>query len=955
MRRDERGMTDRLTGAAVLDRLPGQGATSDLGDIERLNDLIARMAQIRDAGQNPYKRRFLNFLAKCVWTVDESRAGRVKQFPTGKGKDGRYWLPIWEEMEEQYLTQKLVMLEKSRRVLASWFTCAFDIWLCAGGQDPRWVNEDGDPVLMLSDVNRSISLITQRAEGQAGSEWFLESRIKPILVQFEEQGCRDLWPDFPHWEHRADRILFSNGSTIHALPQGPEKARGPGITFAHVEEFAFWEQAEPTISNLQMTTFGGGHLAAITTANNGTYAQRVRDDKLSREKGKGEYQEEAREFNKRPSRLGRPLLTRPWMTSDGWVILRLHHSVVPDYNVREAGRGMTEMKRRMEINIDWSASNSKLIFPEFGEIHISTQPIPWDPALPVIAGWDFGACYSDDTEVLTESGWKLFKDVDEKVERVASRNPDTGEMVYTPINFKTVFDFEGELLGWSSKSIDMLVTPEHRVPYTHRDHPEDVRWASAQWLSENLNRHHLLDLVSDWKPVYEEVELFGMPTDVFAEFMGIYLSEGSTTEKGGSRISIYQEEDDPFFQDILIKTGLDWKRSEYGKARAWRVANKRLHAYLKSFGTTKEKRVPEEIKAMPPGLIRKFIEAYTRGDGHTRLREGCKTEEHTIFTTSKNMADDFQELAQKAGWNSSVRWRKPQVSRLRDGSDREIRGAGGWVVTFKKGAIRGELKLKNFRKVPYSGKVYCLNVPFHTLYVRRNGRAHWNGNTPACILGQVAMNGQFRLIKAFVGAPDVSTHFYQFACDVEQYLADEVAKPFGLTVKDLDLHHYGDPAGRAPQVQTRGVSNHGIEAKSYFDILKDGMEVLNGFDDRGEPIKRKLPGFGWRVEAGAVDNTTRLESVRNMLVSIVGGQPAFVVSNDCEIMITAFQSQYKYRERNDGTFDDVPMKNWWSHPSDALQYPLTRLTNIRVRVPNDEDDDEPTIHHEFRSHANVRR
>ena len=34
-----------------------------------------------------------------------------------------------------------------------------------------------------------------------------------------------------------------------------------------------------------------------------------------------------------------------------------------------------------------------------------------------------------------------------------------------------------------------------------------------------------------------------------------------------------------------------------------------------------------------------------------------------------------------------------------------------------------------FRSIPYTGNVYCVTIPNHILYIRRNGKGVWCGNS----------------------------------------------------------------------------------------------------------------------------------------------------------------------------------------------------------------------------------
>jgi hypothetical protein len=235
---------------------------------------------------NPCRLRFWTFLRKCVWSIDEAKAGEVRRWPTGLGRDGRSWDRLWLEQEDAILRHKLLMFEKSRRVLASWFVCAFDIWLLAGGEDARWVNEEGVPVLCRSSQNRAIYLQARKLEGPAGAEWFLANRVARLLQGFEDNGGREVWPDFPQWSAKTGIIELSNGSKIQAVPQGPHQIRGAAATLLHMEEVAFWEQAKPTIGAAIPTMRGGGHIVLVTTPQVGSYAKDIRDGTLKKGGGK---------------------------------------------------------------------------------------------------------------------------------------------------------------------------------------------------------------------------------------------------------------------------------------------------------------------------------------------------------------------------------------------------------------------------------------------------------------------------------------------------------------------------------------------------------------------------------------------------------------------------------------------------------------------------------------------
>src|SRR6266567_4283291 len=76
---------------------------------------------------------------------------------------------------------------------------------------------------------------------------------------------------------------------------------------------------------------------------------------------------------------------------DGWAITRIHYSVVPGYDYEAAAKGLSEEAKRAELEIDWTASKGKRVYPEFSpQLHRSLTDLPFNPAGICYCGWDFG-------------------------------------------------------------------------------------------------------------------------------------------------------------------------------------------------------------------------------------------------------------------------------------------------------------------------------------------------------------------------------------------------------------------------------------------------------------------------------------------------------------------------------------------------------------------------------------
>ena len=171
-----------------------------------------------------------------------------------------------------------------------------------------------------------------------------------------------------------------------------------------------------------------------------------------------------------------------------------------------------------------------------------------------------GACYDDKTEILTSEGWKLFKNLNRR-EKVLQYNKKTGNLNYiTPKNWFE-YDYDGEMIQYKKKSLDLLVTSNHRMLYYDDSNFYTGNYEPRVKLAENFKRG-IIPQAGSWKGKridkvlfrnnergsivkfvgkrkYEmfdkyraSVKKFELDGDLFCAFMGIWLSEGSASKNG---------------------------------------------------------------------------------------------------------------------------------------------------------------------------------------------------------------------------------------------------------------------------------------------------------------------------------------------------------------------------------------------------------------------------------------
>lgn len=350
------------------------------------------------------------------------------------------------------------------------------------------------------------------------------------------------------------------------------------------------------------------------------------------------------------------------------------------------------------------------------------------PKTFVWTGWHPN-CYSDDSEVLTSNGWKLFADVDDD-DLVFSLNPHSRMPEWVEFVAKQCYSYEGDMIRFFNYSLDSLVTPDHLMIYLNKNDGSIKKCSAIEYGIGKGGFYRGCEYSAD--DITEIViGKTSIPFDLFCEFMGYWLSDGSTIRK--SQVVIAQQDGEtpkPTIISCVEKMGF---RTSVNRTTISFYSSD-ICKYLKLFGTCVDKYVPAIIKNASSRQIRIFLDAFIKCDGYIKNprpfignRGGyCKgSMERTYFTTSDQMASDLGELILKIGGRPSYNLREASMSHKRKGA---------FIVSnFPVNVIR-ECKSKTstvFEKevVRYSGFVYDLTLERnHIMYIRRNGKCFWGSN-----------------------------------------------------------------------------------------------------------------------------------------------------------------------------------------------------------------------------------
>jgi DNA-directed RNA polymerase beta subunit len=355
-------------------------------------------------------------------------------------------------------------------------------------------------------------------------------------------------------------------------------------------------------------------------------------------------------------------------------------------------------------------------------------------------------CTPAGTNVLCFNGWKNIEDVTMEDKVATLVNGEFLEYVHPNAVLKFP-DFSGKMYHISNQAVDLDVTMGHRM-YVSRCQTRKRVWSdyklekaedivgkmvrykkNANWTAPEY-QFVLPEHVTP-KMTYEE-KIVDM--DAWLTFFGIWMAEGCAhngkTIAYTIAIAVHKQRVKDALYPAVVKIGYKYNVS----SNVLTINDKQLHAYMAMLSVgAANKKLPDWVWELSLEQSRKLIHGMLLGDG-------CFKKDTAIsfyYTSSKDLANDFQRLCLHAGWASIM------ATHLKAGNTTTIRGK---KVVSNHDVIRlsviksrmnptvnhghhKEQKVQKEYTYDYTGPVYCLQVPSEVFMVRQNGKAVWTGNS----------------------------------------------------------------------------------------------------------------------------------------------------------------------------------------------------------------------------------
>ena len=380
------------------------------------------------------------------------------------------------------------------------------------------------------------------------------------------------------------------------------------------------------------------------------------------------------------------------------------------------------------------------------------------------------ACYDKHTQVLTNHGWKYFKDVDIDTDTFCSMNGD-GDIEYVKAVHNISYNYDGLMDLYLSTQVNLCVTPNHNMwVYDHEKRSEATRtWkflrsdelvncrygfdkSSNGTKTKDLEKLVIPDVIRKHHNPFKGHTFTGKDVDYFLELLGIWVTDGSLSygtikdgkQKTGNRISISQIK--PFvrerIEELLDNLGIHYRSNPV----AYYISDQALFDWLvknfinghdthKTYYLTLPRWMFTDLSV---SNIRSFIKGVYLGNGthHVFSHKYMIDNEISIFDTgsgfniytgSESFANDLVEISLLAGLCGNKRYVKPRFRIFPNG--RRTMCKEQFVVSILNNGYHMFKTAHNKRHIEYHDKVYCVELEkFHKLYVMRDGKACWCGN-----------------------------------------------------------------------------------------------------------------------------------------------------------------------------------------------------------------------------------
>lgn len=462
-----------------------------------------------------------------------------------------------------------------------------------------------------------------------------------------------------------------------------------------------------------------------------------------------------------------------------------------------------------------------------------------------LIGSDNIDCFDDKTEILTENGWKLFKNLD-KSEKVATLKD--GYLEYDYPTHYVAKPYNGVMYHGYNTSIDFMVTPTHRFYVKSQkgfwkfktindiSPTGDCVPSTCLWRGNKQEEFEFPVVTSSWHTgkgrLCEKVYNRKINMSDFVAVLGIYLAEGSTYKDYKTYRTVISQKKvhiRKHIEELLDNCNIKYRVNGFN----YTIDDRQIYEYFSQFGKQVDRFIPKEIKNLSVEYLEILFKWLILGDGNVQGNQ------IKFYSSSKTLIDDMQEIAIKLGYsaNVSIKSKKGDKSWFaRDNRFIEYRN-DLWQILIRKSKFKrfASSKKNYISQKEYNGIIYCVSVPSGIIKVRRNGKEIWSGNSIVgtnpygCVFSEYALQDPkaYQFIRPILAANDgwalfISTprgknnfwELYNIALNHPEWFA------YKLTLDDT--RHI--PLKEIEREREEGIMSEDLIQQEYYTSFSLGVE-----------------------------------------------------------------------------------------------------------------------------------
>lgn len=405
------------------------------------------------------------------------------------------------------------------------------------------------------------------------------------------------------------------------------------------------------------------------------------------------------------------------------------------------------------------------------------------------------SCYDSKTKLITTDGIKSYDKIT-KDDLVYSVNPQTRNLELVGIKKIIIQDYNGPMIKFKNRRIDLLVTPNHKM-FFQNDNKTVVNYDAIniksmlkytglsqlstimpKWIGKHTNIIYFKDHVNDLHiPTNCKSNLIThMESKDLLYLLGLYAGDGYLGSKVKAMVACSHEERNnvrdisgryiPWpknikrhkitrdsnlvnfavpendkarckLESLLNKYGIKYTKLSWGI----NFSSYTLAKILSQTGSiVYQKHIPKWALEFDSSLLKYLYEGLIDSDGCYPNNNGNKLGKEQFSTSSKFLMRDMIEVCYKTGRFVSVTQVMPQDVFFSK-QNRYIRSKKSYRIYIAK-KLTNKIYNKNISQMDYSGKIWCLELEKnHNFLVYRNGKVAFSGNSSEMFGNQITENG----------------------------------------------------------------------------------------------------------------------------------------------------------------------------------------------------------------------